>query len=328
VPTETTPSLAERRFSWGWIVAAVPGVLALAIVLFIAWKWRDRMPWQRGNPSFRTMADLERRNPKDLRRFIRANEPALRQRLIAEIRREARTGRPGRAETLRQTVERIVFPHLDEKQVSEWRDELDRAIPPRRGLGTGVRNGTEDPVIVDLMKGSLFRLLNERPEKADPDRAQNEFKAAQAAARQLGRNEVTSPGVRLRAFGRAIDGHVKAIHHHPTNWEYRWEFALFLQDWTGIRRGGAIRGRELLELAADQMSLAKDLCPDRAKKNEIERTERILRKRLESLPGGPATFPRGGLRGGGPFRRGGDRPGPTSGRPERFRPTPERSPAP
>jgi predicted Ser/Thr protein kinase len=287
----------RRHFNWGWIVAALPGLVALAIVLYVVIYRPEWMPWRRGPAELREfrrvpfekeladMRNMKMNDPDRLRRLIEGNEEFLRLRATEAIRREMKAARLAQVHALRNEIEDVIFPYLTDEQQRQWTT----IGPAGQGVGPPYRK-REGPA-----RPGPEELLNSRIDESkepDPRKAEQNYKRAKADAQDW--EKTTSPTRRTKLFGTSIMAYKDSIRDDPKNWLYHWEFSQFLAN--GAQQSDLGRSFQLicLKTAIDQIDSATALCLDPAQRKKMEEEGDALRQRLGSLPSGQDGSPRPG----------------------------------
>jgi len=276
-----------RRINWGWIVTALPGLIALAIVLYFViyrpeWIRRQRGPaelrefW--GGPFEKTLLQLRNmqvKEPDGFARFVEANEPFLRSKADEAIRREMKAGRLVQAHALRDEIEEIIFPYLQEKQQRLWPGVGSLSRP---GIGPFGRRkeSAERPELAALLNSQIIESATR-----DPDMAKQAFDKAKATEQSW--ESATSPTLRSSLLRRAFVSFRLSIYHDPKNWLYHWEFSQFLEK--GAKEPDEVPGLRilLLQLAIDQITSATALCSDPAECQRMEKKANELRPFLSPV---------------------------------------------
>jgi len=323
VTTATTAPMshvARRRLNWAWIAAAMPGLLALAIVLYVT-LWRDhisRADVQR-EPLTALLARLERAKPERVQALVRQYEGDLFRRLAEEIARADQAGRPRESWPARLRARDLILPNVAPEKLDQWEKLLAGPRPEGRGGGGrggggGPREGGAQRLFEDRIEGWLLapQDIKVRPDKVYAKRAFQQAEKAFEELRRGGgdlRGNVGLVTECLEKYGESvIFDRANALHHLRFA-----EFLNFLAEQIPPPRRGPV-----LDLALMHARRAAELGPVKPGEPETLRllNDELARKRREIPPGpkrGPAPSPRRGWRGG-------ERAGPL-GPPESDRPT-------
>jgi len=306
------PPPERHRVNWGWVAAALPGLLALAVVVYAVFVRPGWLPWRRGPAELREfwngpfdkalaeMRNMKMDDPDRLRRLIEANEEFLRRKATEAIRQEMKAGRLPQVHALRNEIEEIIFPFLTDEQQRQW-----TTIGPA-GSGAGPPWRKRDELVRPGLEEALKRRIDET-RKPDPQMARRAFDRATSTV-QKWEGAATSPPLRSQLFGPALYAFQDSISYNPTEWLYRWQFAQFLAK--GAQATDQTPSVQLfcLKMAVDQIDSATALCEDPAQRKKMEEVREALRGRLPSLPGAKSVTPRG--LGPQRVRERGGRPGP------------------
>lgn len=272
----------RRRFSWAWLAAAVPGLIALAIILVFLQTDLLRPRREAIEPTFpkdatftqllTLLEDFREEHPGQLGDVIQSNEQLLREKASAEIRPLVLAGQLENAQGLRREAERVVFPHLTEEQRSRWITGLGGPADDKPG-------GQPWP------RRERARSPNDTSEQPDPVRAKGAFAKAQETARQW--EKETDPEVRSTLFRTCVKTFGESIKYDDENWRYLWGFAQFLATSTSQWDQSSGTRDVYLRLALQQIDRAKVLCPDSAERKKMEDLENSLRQQLRMPPDKP-----------------------------------------
>jgi hypothetical protein len=349
----TTTAALSRRSSWGWLVAAVPGVVALIIVLFYVFGPGSREPvdpYQLRRASFvglmNQIAEWEQAPPDRVRRLVHENEQVLYKRVASAI-RNRRGPRPNpEVRMARQFAHRVIWPNLPPERRARWAKLV--GVPPGAVPGSpGPRPDARPPedAVDHLRIESLLDQLHEAPESEDAGWAQVAYEEAQALFGRLEDEDrpTTDPRHRRVIFGQGLAYAVDSVRYDRTTWHYALDLAVILTRYANEFMDGIPRSRIFSE-AQDLLAQALEGCPDPEERERIRRMARGLafgqrinswiEKGMPELRRGPTTDTRrralpsnrprinprspsrDGSPGGPPVGRG----GPGSGRDRRFGP--------
>jgi len=280
----------RRRINWGWVVAALPGLIALAIVLFVVVRRPEWIPWQRTpaevralgrGPFEKTLAEmrsLKKANPEKLRRLLVEYEPFWRRRALEALQREMRNSGRGKALDLRREIEEVILPYLTDEQEPQWLKLGPQAPgggpPPWRRPGRPERAG-----LTELLSGEI----DESP-TPNPSLAQRAFGKAKTNE-QLWERSATSATLPSQLFLTSFWAFQDSIYYNSKNWTYHWEFSQFLTKAANQAEPTQEGLRShLLQVAADRIDSATALCRDPAQKGKMAAVGDALRRRLPPMP--------------------------------------------
>jgi serine/threonine protein kinase len=276
--------LPRRRFSWRWIAATLPGLLALAIVLVVLFGRPGWVPWRHSDnvtpemiesmPLEKLMTPLRNmkaRNPEQFARLVKENELIFLGKVKTAMQQElnTKTGSLLRRQKLRNEIVEIIFPCLTEEQQREWRQAFgpggagpDRPFTPPRSQGSSD-------------KGPFSRLESKDKPDPDPEKALGMFQAALADAQQW--RAETNPQQRRGYFNIALYAFMESVVLDDEAWEYHWEFGQFLKEGASQQALGPSKYDVVLKQAKAQIERAHAQCADPAKKKEMEKALEEIR---------------------------------------------------
>jgi serine/threonine protein kinase len=315
VSVMTTAPLQARRFSWGWVFAALPGLLALALVLYYLTFRTGSIT--RANMENEALASLEKRmdevsrkSPERFGRFIRENEGPVRRRFETEYVRALERGNAEGIRHVRAIAGKRVLPYLTDEQRRQWEKRFEPSRDPQDSGPRGPGMGPPGPgaVPLDPVNERIRSMLRERREIGNVPRDPEKAKELSQEAERLGSALLDKPGlVDSLQLEACIRVHTQAIAHDPDNFAYHLNFARFLNEMT--RRTPRPLHGSLIDRALLHVESAQRLAKGQIKEEALT----SLRQELEMQrgfigPGGPGPGMRGGpMRGRqGPFARPGE----------------------
>lgn len=252
---ETTSPPQQRRINWPWIVAFVPGALALAIVIILAIHSSNRITTRdiQNMPLRDLFPRLMALPPDELGTLIRKHEDVLFQRVEKEV-------RSGQSRMIWFWVYQAILPNLGEDLPDRWKILLGSSRRRRSG------------VTIEQVQVQLDRLAQRAP--PDPDRARSEFTSATAILNNL--DSVADPTSRPALALKALTGLVDSVRYDRANWQYSWKLAdrllAILVDLDRYRSLSLpLRGQIITEVRR-LIYLARRNCPreDREKVHQLE----------------------------------------------------------
>jgi len=289
-----SPARLRHLFSWGWLVAAVPGVLALILAVFIAYRLtqseritRDFLAKASLTEVMSRLSAFQRSHPDEVHRSVNANEDVLFERLAKAIKEREAAGKPYEAWGVRRWARRTILPNLAEGSRKRWEELLGSPIPEGR-RGTRRRwiferfpsgeNGRMDSVLKSLKE----------PVEADPAKAREKFAAARKAEKDL--EKETDPPKRLRLFAQCLNDYAESVRYDPENPRYKIALARFLLA-AAAEMPPSQRRLILLRTAQSLLNDAKGKISAPRDQKMLDQTVAEIEKLLQEKPRGPFINP-------------------------------------
>jgi predicted Ser/Thr protein kinase len=280
----TTTAALPRRFGWGWLVAAVPGVLALVIVLVYVFGPGNREPvnpYQLRRASFARLmsriGEWQQAPPDRVRQLIQENEQALYDR-VADATRNSTGPRPNpEARMARQFAHRVIWPHLPAERRARWAKLV--GVPRNGGPGppgpSPERRVPDEPGDHQRIE-SVLDQLDETPE-IDPAWAQIAYEEAQSLFGRLEdeNRPTTDPRHRSVIFEQGLAYAVDSVRYDPEAWHHAFDLAVSLTRYMNEFMDGIPRSRIYAE-AQELLAQALKECPDPEERERIRRRDRGL----------------------------------------------------